>query len=306
MTLRTFFRALIVALAALAAGCSTPAHHPNHVQMVGTANFRDLGGMETDDGRRLKPGVLYRSDELSNLTRKDLATFAELGVARVYDLRSDGERQTRPNQLPNDAPAAIFAGNAAERYEEPINGVVASPVELVPIPVYYPPLDRGLTRRKIVEGTVEAGEFRRLMIEENRAFARDYRTQWARVIRSLAEPQSLPALIHCAEGKDRTGFAVAMVLFTLGVPEETVYEDYLLSNEFLGGQASMLSSLAEVGSWFRTPASEVRPLLEVRREFLEAGIETIKADYGSIDAYIEQGLGIDAATRERLRAALLE
>ncbi len=296
----------MVGLAALAASCSAPARHPNHVQMVGTANFRDLGGIATGDGHRVKAGVLYRSDELSNLTRKDLATFAELGVARVYDLRSDGERRSKPNQLPNDAPAAIFAGNAAERYEPPVNGAVASPVELLSIPVYYPPLDRGVTRRKIVEGKVEPGEFRRLMIEENRAFARDYRAQWAQVIRSLAEPQSLPALIHCAEGKDRTGFAVAMVLFTLGVPEEAVYEDYLLSNEFLGGQASFLSSLAAIGSWFRTPASEVRPLLEVRREFLEAGLETIKADYGSIEAYLEKGLGIDAATQERLRAALLE
>ena len=97
-----------------------------------------------------------------------------------------------------------------------------------------------------------------------------------------------------------------MVLLAVGVPEETVMEDYLLSNEFLQQRASTLSNLAAVGSRFRVPASEVRPLLEVRREYLEAAFMTIKENYGSYDAYVRDGLKIDDATLAELRARLLE
>ena len=302
----SLLRKLLLSITAFLVGCSATSRHPNHVPMIGAANFRDVGGYMTADGRRLKKGVLYRSDDLSSLTRNDLATLAALGLSRVYDLRSDAERDIKPNRLPNGLPASDQTGGASEREITPAAEVPASTPEVVEIPVYYPPLDRDLSRSKIVGGEVEPGEFRRLLVEENRAFARDYRDQWATVIRRLTEPGSLPSLIHCAEGKDRTGFAVAMVLLAVGVPEETVIEDYLLSNEFLDQRASLLSNLAAVGSRFRTSASEVRPLLEVRREYLEAGLTVIKEDYGSYKAYIRDGLEIDEETLARLEAVLLE
>ena len=302
----SILKKLLLSVTAFLVGCSASSRHPNHVPMIGAANFRDVGGYATVDGRRVKKGVLYRSDDLSSLTRNDLATLASLGLSRVYDLRSDTERDIKPNRLPNGVPAADQTGGASEREITPAKAVPAATPELVAIPVYYPPLDRDLSRRKIVGGEVGPGEFHRLLVEENRAFARDYREQWATVLRRLTEPGSLPSLIHCAEGKDRTGFAVAMVLLAVGVPEETVIQDYLMSNEFLDQRASLLSSLAAVGSRFRTPASEVRPLLEVRREYLEAGLTAIKEDYGSYEAYIRDGLQIDEATLAKLKAVLLE
>ena len=302
----SFLRKLLLSVTAFLVGCSASSRHPNHVPMIGAANFRDVGGYATEDGRRVKKGVLFRSDDLSSLTRNDLATLAALGLSRVYDLRSDYERDIKPNRLPNGVPAADQSGGASEREITPIRAVSPTTPEVVEIPVYYAPLDRAVSRRKIVNGEVEPGEFHRLLVEENRAFARDYREQWATVVRRLTEPASLPSLIHCAEGKDRTGFAVAMVLLAVGVPEETVVEDYLLSNEFLDQRASFLSNLAAVGSRFRTSPSEVRPLLEVRREYLEAGLTTIKEDYGSYEAYIREGLKIDADTLAKLKEKLLE
>ena len=300
------FRKCVLAVTAFLLGCSGPARHPNHVQLTGTSNFRDVGGYLTADGKRVRKGVLYRSDQLTNLSRNDLATLSDLGLSRVYDLRSDGERDARPNRLPNGVPPSDPTGSSTEREIQPTRVSAQSPIEVVNLSVYYPPLDREVTRRKIIDGEVEEGEFHRLLVEQNRAFVTDYREQWATVIKGLAEGGSLPSLIHCAEGKDRTGFAVAMVLLAVGVPEDTVMEDYLLSNQFLEQRASTLSRLAAVGSRFRVPASEVRPLLEVRREYLEAGLATIKEIYGGYDAYLRDGLQIDEATLAKLKALLLE
>ncbi len=301
-----FLRKCLLAVTAFLVGCSGQPRHPNHVQLSGTSNFRDVGGYLTTDGKRVRKGVLYRSDQLTNLSRNDLAALSELGLSRVYDLRSDGERYARPNRLPNGVPPSDPTGNSSEREVRPTKVPAQSEIEVVNLAVYYAPLDRGVTRRKIVDGEVEPGEFRRLLVEQNRAFVTDYREQWATVIKGLAEADSLPSLIHCAEGKDRTGFAVAMVLLAVGVPEETVIQDYLLSNTFLEQRASTLSRLAAVGSRFRVPASEVRPLLEVRREYLEAGLGTIKEIYGSYDRYLRDGLQIDDATLTKLKARLLE
>ena len=99
---------------------------------------------------------------------------------------------------------------------------------LAVIPIYYPPLDRAKTKHRILTADVEDGDFERLMVEANEAFPYEFREEWARLLRGLAEPDMLPAVIHCTDGKDRTGFAVALVLRALGVPEETVFEDYFL------------------------------------------------------------------------------
>jgi protein-tyrosine phosphatase len=284
----------------------TPPANGNHVYFDGARNFRDLGGYATRDGRRVRSGLLYRSDDLSRLTREDLKRLAGLGLVRVYDLRWDEERENRPNRLPPANGLEDFPGNETGQAVAFVDVDEPSPIEVFEIPIYYEPLDRNVTRQKIVKGQVEQGEFHRLLVEENRAFALDYRDEWARLIREMATPGSLPALIHCAEGKDRTGFATAILLLALGVPRETVFEDYILSNDFLGRRASFLSRLAWIGSWFRTPAREVRPLLEVRREYLEAGLAQIDATYGGIEAYLEEGLGIDDATLRRLRRVMLE
>ncbi len=278
----------------------------NHVYLDGARNFRSVGGYATADGQQVKADMLYRSDDLSRLSWDDLERLSELGLARVYDLRWDEERVNRPNRLPPGEDSYFDPGNETGHEVEFPETESPSPIEVIEIPIYYEPLDRGVTRRKIVSGKVETGEFQRLMIEENRAFALDYREQWAELLRRVAEPESLPALIHCAEGKDRTGFATALILLALGVPRETVIEDYILSNEFLERRANLLSRLAWIGSWFRTRPEEVRPLLEVRREYLEAGFEEIDRVYGGIDAYLRDGLGLKEATLARLRDTLLE
>ena len=236
------------------------------------------------DGRELMKGLLYRSDHLSKVTKRDIEKVAALGVKTVYDLRSEEERKRDPQRLPK---------------------IVS--MEVVSLPVFYQGLDPYVTARRIViSGDVEEGEFHHLMIEAYRAYALDFRSQWSSLLKGLAEPGTLPALIHCTYGKDRTGVAVAIILRSLGVPREKVMEGYLLSNEFWESKTELYSCLANCASCFRTPRSEVRALMEVRPEYLQGAFEAIDEHYGSFDNYLDQGLGIDKETLERLKTALLQ
>lgn len=273
----------ILLIACLIVACASRTSHPSQVPMSGAPNFRDVGGYQTVDGKHVKKGVLYRSNDLADLTDADLRTFAGLGIVTVYDLRHDYERDRNPSRLPED-----------------------DALQVIETSVYYAPLDRRVSRERILSGDVEEGHFAKVMIEANEAFALDYNEQWSNLLRGLTVPDSRPALIHCADGKDRTGFAVAVILEAVGVPRETVYEDYLLSKELLEHRTEYYSFLAWVGSFFRVSKSEVRPLLEVRREYLEAAYAAIEQRYGSFDNYLREALAIDDELRAELRAALVE
>jgi protein-tyrosine phosphatase len=277
--------ALVVACLLILLGCAAvPPQHPSRIELGGSRNLRDLGGYSTVDGREIKKGVLYRSDHLSKITKRDFEKVAALGVKTVYDLRGEEERESYPQQLPE---------------------IVS--VEVVSLPVFYQGLDPWVTARRIViSGDVEEGEFHHLMVESYRAYVLDFRTQWSLLLKGLAEPGTLPALIHCTYGKDRTGVAVAIVLRSLGVLRENVMEGYLLSNKFWESKTDLYSCLANCASCFRTPRSEVRALMEVRPEYLEAAFAAIDEKYGSFEGYLHEGLGIDDVTLESLRSALLE
>jgi protein-tyrosine phosphatase len=276
---------LVTAALLILLGCAAaPPQHPSRIEVTGSRNLRDVGGYRTMDGRELMKGLLYRSDHLSKVTKRDIEKVAALGVKTVYDLRGEEERKSSPQRLPK---------------------IVS--MEVVSLPVFYQGLDPYVTARRIlISGDVEEGEFHHLMIEAYRAYALDFRSQWSSLLKGLAEPGTLPALIHCTYGKDRTGVAVAIILRSLGVPREKVMEGYLLSNEFWESKTELYSCLANCASCFRTPRSEVRALMEVRPEYLQGAFEAIDEHYGSFDNYLDQGLGIDNETLERLKTALLQ
>jgi protein-tyrosine phosphatase len=276
--------ALVVACLLILLGCATaPPQHPSRVELAGARNLRDLGGYSTIDGRQIKKGLLYRSDHLKRVSRRNAEAVAALGVKRVYDLRTEKERE-------KDSP----------RLSE------VTSLEVVSLPVDCKLIDPYAVARRILGGDVEEGDFKGLMIECYRGYALNFRSEWSTLLRDLAEPGGLPALIHCTYGRDRTGVSVAIVLRSLGVPQETVLEDYLLSNTFWESEASRLSCFASCASFFRTPRSEVRALMEVRPEYLEAAFAAMDEKYGSFEGYLHEGLGIDALTLQRLRSALLE
>ena len=125
------------------------------------------------------------------------------------------------------------------------------------------------------------------------------------MLRRIAREENLPTVLHCTAGKDRTGFASALILLSLGVPEETVFEDYLLTNQYREAFHRKVLRWVPLYPLFRTDPEDLLPLLEARPEYLRVSLDTIDELYGSLDAYLEQALGVTPARRAALRANLL-
>ena len=249
----------------------------------GAHNFRDLGGYETQDGRRLRWGVLYRSDALADLSDDDLAYLGRLGLRRVVDFRSPLERERDADRLPESPDLEVSL--------RPISGDALDPSEL---------------QDRLLSGDASGAELASLLIDANRAFVTDFSDVYSAFLRELADAQRLPLLFHCTAGKDRAGFAAAVALLAVGVSRETVMSDYLLTNGYSAEHTQRMLRIIHWASFFRSDPDSVRPLFEARPEYLQAAFDTIDAEYGSVDAYLREGLAVDAALRARLRANLLE
>lgn len=245
--------------------------------LQGTPNFRDLGGYEADDGRRLKWGRLYRSSKLSALTDVDMQYVRRLGLTLICDFRQVVEQQLEPTQLAGEnspilASLPVTPGSSASFLENLHNGIIA------------------------VEDS--AG----FMEEINRDFVINQMPRYAEMFQLLlAGDQQL--LIHCASGKDRTGVGAALILDVLGVSEETIVNDYLLTNTYLpiDKEIERLSKEFTDHTGAAISAEVLRPMLEVRPEYIRACFEEIKRRYESKEHFYESALSLDASRVAHLK-----
>ena len=264
------------------AGARSPIIAERRLPLEGSRNFRDLGGYETTDGRRVRWGRLYRSDDLGGLSDADREYLQRIGIRLICDFRSDLERTAVP---------------AVE--------MTARGMSTVSLTIQSGSMDPAVMRRKIRTGGVVGLEMERTLQSAYASYVTDYAHEWASMFERIADPDNLPAVLHCTAGKDRTGFASALVLLALGVPREVVYEDYLLTNVYLENFRRFVMRWTPLYSFFRTSNDDLLPLLEARRLYLETSIATIERLYGSLDAYLEGELGVDAKRRAALHQNLL-
>ena len=269
----------------LAVACATPrlppeAEPPRHIELDHTLNTRDLGGYRTEDGRQVRWGLLFRSDDLHQLDREDLEALEALGLRTVFDLRSAGERDDAEDRLPPQTAQVL-------------------------LPILFPSMDPDVIARRILRGDASEGYFNDLLQRANRSFVLEHGDQLAALVNDLAEPGILPALFHCTHGKDRTGFASAFILSLLGVPWKTIQQDYLLSNVYLRSNTDRMARFIWLGSLFRISRANARDLLEVRAAYLESARSAVLEEYGSIADYVRT-MGVRDETLDRLRATLLE
>jgi protein-tyrosine phosphatase len=255
-------------------------------ELAGVRNFRDVGGLPTTDGRRVRHGVLFRSGHLAHATEQDAAFLSSLGLHTIFDFR-----------------------NAADhRLEGP--DVELPGVRNVNLPLSDPADGSGFWRM-VRDGEIDQlremlgeGRAANRMIASYRKIIRERTEEHARVLRSLAE-DSLPALLHCAAGKDRAGLSIAVTLLALGVEREAIVADYLESNAKHRRYKVRRSSTSKAG--YSPEVMELlSPLFEARAAYLQAAFETIEETWGGVEAYLEQGLGVTPEIRERLRERLLD
>ena len=240
--------------------------------LEGATNFRDLGGYPTRDGRTVKWGLLFRSNGLFALTGADLDYLARRKFRLVCDFRAVEEQTTAPSRLPADDPPEVLSLSVRPEAGDRLRVLALS-------------------------GGTQVTDIAAAYAAVYRAYARDHHDQFGALLARLADAESYPAVFHCMAGKDRTGFAAAMILAALGVPNEVIFEDYLLTNTHWRLNARFPDAMDE----------EVQAAFgAARREYLEAAFDELQRSHGSLDVYLRDALGLSDAAREKMRAHLLE
>ncbi|WP_030751956.1 tyrosine-protein phosphatase [Streptomyces griseus] len=258
---------------------------PGESELTGVRNFRDVGGLPTTDGRTVRPGALFRSGHLADATASDAAFLSGLGLHTIFDFRNaaDAKLEGPDVELPGVRNVNIPLSDPAEGKE--FWGMVREG-------------DLDTLRGLLGDGRAAdrmTGSYRRMIVERT--------VEHGRVLHSLAE-ESVPALMHCAAGKDRAGLSIAITLLALGVEREAIEADYVKSDAPHRRYRVRRSSTAK-DAMAPEVVELLSPLFEARVEYLRAAFETIEATWGSADAYLTDGLKLAPATRERLRERLL-
>ena len=251
------------------------------VKLEGASNFREIGGLETVNGK-IKSGILFRSDELSGLTVNDLKVIESLGIKVICDLRTPAERKAKPDKLPNDYP-----------------------IKSVNVPFYHQ--KRDFNQLQIMWFLITNSKninFEKFIKEHylNNAFNRT--KEIGEIFNLIADENNLPILFHCKAGKDRTGLITALIQLTAGVHLTKVMEDYLLTNELMKLKMEKAEKIIRRMSFFRIPSEKIKPLLEVRREYLEVVIDEIFNKYDSVENYLTKACGLDKQIIEKVKGII--
>ena len=240
-----------------------------HLKLAGASNFRDLGGYPTNDGRTVRWRQIFRSNHLGHLTSDDAAVVRALGVKSAFDFRGTAERA------------------------EALCGMPEITVHSLPVEPTVVAALRAIAAAGTPLATSHAVE---VMRDSYRSYVQQNTPRFRALFAHLLEDRA-PLVIHCTAGKDRTGFACALILHTLGVPDEVISEDYLLTNRFYRRDPNSGSDLPD----------DVKQVLgSVQTAFLGAAFEAIDSDYGDLESYLQKGLGLGASERAALAARYLQ
>ena len=242
------------------------------LNLEGTYNVRDIGGYATIDGRRTRWRTFLRADSLHRLTPASQAALVEYGIRTVIDLRRAEETQEAPNVFADSPDVMYFHQDAYG--SEPIT------------------FDNEL---------VESAHTATRIAARYAASLDQKQSEVGRTLTTLAAPGTLPALVHCAGGQDRTGRIAALVLGIAGVPRETIAEDYALSARYL--VARHLDMYPEISAadytWQQYQDEFCSP------EVMLKTLDHLDKHYGGVEGYV-RAVGLTTEQIESLRSALVE
>lgn len=255
-------------------------------ELAGVRNFRDVGGLPTVDGRRVRHGRLFRSGHLAHATAEDTSFLGGLGLHTIFDFRNDADR--RLDGLDVELPGVR---NVSVPLSDPADGSE----------FWHLVRDGDVAQLRSI---LADGKGANRMIASYRSIILDRTAEHSRVLHALAE-DSVPALMHCAAGKDRAGLSIAVSLLAVGVERDAVEADYLKSNDARRRYKVRRSDTSADGM-----SAEVmellNPLFGAHAEYLTAAFATIDETWGGTERYFSEGLKLAPETRERLRDRLLD
>lgn len=254
------------------------------VALEGVRNFRDIGGLPTADGGRVRSGRYFRSGHLAKPTEADRKNLASLGIRLIVDLRSPADIELDgADHVPDGARWINLPMTDPARHSDFWSDMKKG--------------DMAVLRERLGDGKAE------------KAIAFDYRDQvvsrtanHAVLLNSLVEADGLPVVVHCSAGKDRAGIAAALVQRIAGVPDEVILGNYLESNDPERRYSPNSDKLA-----MRPELMELfAPFLEVQAEYLEGALATMDTNWGSFEGYLAEGLGFGPEKQRRLRELIVE
>jgi protein-tyrosine phosphatase len=255
-------------------GAGESTNVPETPRLSSVENFRDMAGMgdgyPTADGRRVRRGVLYRSGAL-NADDSDTAALARLSIRAVHDLRTFAEITSMPDRA--------LPGASRETHEIAFFDTFAAAPQ-------------------------DAAAARAWMIERQRAMVADStaRKQFGALLTRLAQVNG-PQIVHGATGKDRTGWASALVLAIADVPLDVIIQDYLVTN--IVDEGRIAARVAAHAATYRVSMQSVTPMFQAQSATIEAAFDELQKRFGTLEDYLTKGLGVEQADIERLRARLV-
>jgi protein-tyrosine phosphatase len=249
------------------------------VQLEGGVNFRDLGGYRTIEGRRVKWGQLFRSDNLGRLTDRDVNYLQKMGIRLVCDFRTPAEIKKLPDRYPT-----VNHGQSMR------------------LPIQHGQSDPANTFDRIKSGDIDwmTEEF---MINGYINNIEEFTGLWAKFFKALADPSNRPLVFHCTGGKDRAGVAAALILLALGVPAATVIRDHGLSNIYIADVLERIYS--EIRAMGVDP-EQISAYFTAPRNAIVAVLNHLEQVYGSVSNYLVNKAGVDVNLLTRLKEDLLE
>jgi protein-tyrosine phosphatase len=248
------------------------------IPLQGGRNFRDLGGYLTSDGRRVKWRKLFRSGSMAGLTTADYDSLSSLSIKTVCDLRTVQEVEAEPNRWCQVAKIGYWAREHGGRFGE-LRKVMAS----------------GLSTPEMARTAMIQG-YRRLPFEQAPAHKE--------IFGRLAAGE-VPLVFNCSAGKDRAGTAAALILSALGVPRETVVEDYVLTDRVVDLESIFMATAHRSVLLSQAPGI-VAAVLKSDAGYVHAALDAVEEKHGTVAAYVRDALGIAAEVLSAIRQGLLE
>jgi protein-tyrosine phosphatase len=227
-------------------------------------NFRDLGGIVALDGRRIRKGLLYRSGDLFSVDAGDIRKLEQLNLSVIIDFRAHREVEKRPNPL------------------------IATLKQAFHLPIH----DAGREKTELLFEQRDAAGLERVLVDDYRRMIREHQSQYRDFFSALTMNGHDPLMYHCAAGKDRTGLATWFLLSALGVDEAVIRRNYMESNDYTYLMAEKVMRKINAKG---LPGEMIRPLMEVRSEYIDAALDEIRLLAGTMDAFLTENLGVDAS-----------